>query len=94
MSITYPLTVPNNNIASMTMSLAFAVGSSISPFTFQQQVAGFAGERWAINFGPPAMVREDAEEWIAMALALRGEAFHPATYTNTSLVLLVFSTLC
>lgn len=72
MSITYPLTVPNNNIASMTMSLAFAVGSSISPFTFQQQVAGFAGERWAINFGPPAMVREDAEEWIAMALALRG----------------------
>lgn len=72
MAVTFPLNMPSNNLASVSMSLTNANAATESPFSLQQQIVGFDGQRWNLSFAPPPMVRNQAEEWNAFQLALRG----------------------
>lgn len=69
----YPIDLPNLSARSLTMIYTASVASSRSPFTLQEQVSSLSGEAWSIEFSPPTMRRESAEEWIAFALSLRGK---------------------
>jgi len=51
---TYPLTFPSLGISKSTFGLARATSSTVSPFTFNQQVYKFSGSRWegSVTFRP------------------------------------------
>lgn len=73
MAISYPLALP----ASLTARTASirgrsAVGVSMSPFSFAQQVYAHQGEMWEADFTLAPMKRADAEPWVAWLLALNG----------------------
>ena len=74
MAITYPLTLPSHTgIASITFRAINTVGISQSPFTYAQQTVAHAGQRWEADIKLPRMNREDAEQWIAWLVSLRGQ---------------------
>lgn len=74
MPITYPLNTPTNiGIANITLMAENAVAVSQSPFTFSQQVVAHPGQRWAASISLPPMKRQDAENWIAFLLSLKGQ---------------------
>jgi len=74
MPITYPLNTPTNiGIANITLMAENAVAVSQSPFTFAQQVVAHPGQRWAASISLPPMKRQDAENWIAFLLSLKGQ---------------------
>ena len=70
---TYPLTFPTVGIVASTFKLVRAVSTSTSPFTFNQQVYRFGGERWegSVTFRP--MRRTDAGGIQAFLAELRGQ---------------------
>lgn len=72
MSITYPLDLPNNKIARITISSASAVAISRSPFSYKTQTQAFSGQMWFSEVTLPPMVRADADLWIAFLLKLNG----------------------
>ena len=69
---TYPVNLPSLNIASMVMTLERVVGASESPYTYQMQTFNWGGERWRLDFTPPPLTREQADEWTAFSLSLDG----------------------
>lgn len=74
MAITYPLSFPTNlGISSFKMGLRYASSMSESPFTFQEQVYLHSGEMWNIEVQMPSMRRDDAEEFNAFLLELKGK---------------------
>lgn len=74
MAITYPLNTPTNiGIANITLMAENAVAVSQSPFTFSQQIVAHPGQRWAASISLPPMKRQDAENWIAFLLSLKGQ---------------------
>lgn len=74
MAITYPLNTPTNiGIANITLMAENAVAVSQSPFTFAQQIVAHPGQRWAASISLPPMKRQDAENWIAFLLSLKGQ---------------------
>lgn len=74
MPITYPLNTPTNiGIANITLMAENAVAVSQSPFTFAQQIVAHPGQRWAASISLPPMKRQDAENWIAFLLSLKGQ---------------------
>lgn len=74
MAISYPLDMPTNVAPRVvTMSAAYAVSISQSPFTFAQQVQQFDGDMWRASVQLPPMDRADAEQWIAFLLKLKGQ---------------------
>lgn len=74
MAITYPLNTPTNiGIANITLMAENAVSISSSPFTYQQQVVAHPGQRWAASISLPPMKRDDAENWVAFLLSLKGQ---------------------
>lgn len=73
MTISYPLSLPSNNLQSIMFSLTSFVSQTVSPFTGQRQVTNFGGQVWRLEFSPPPMKRADAEEWFAMLSALTGQ---------------------
>jgi hypothetical protein len=72
MTISYPLTIPDTYVRSVTIRARSVVGLSISPTTLEQQAFAWPGEAWeaAIDFVP--LKREDAEPLIALLVALNG----------------------
>lgn len=73
MTISYPLSLPNNvNASSFRTSIDTIVGISSSPFTFQQNVQLYDGERWRIDIALPPLSIEQAGDWLAFFGALRG----------------------
>lgn len=56
----------------VTMRAHKVAAISTSPFTFGQEVFEWAGERWALDVVLPPMREDEAEDWIAWRLALRG----------------------
>lgn len=74
MAISYPLSLPSVNpkYSRVELRAASAVGISTSPFTFESQRQEYAGMHWDASITQPAMVRADAEEWIAFLLKLNG----------------------
>jgi len=72
MAYSYPLTVPNHNFASMSMRMVRKIGSSISPFTYKQQVFEHPGVRWEAEVTLPPLTYNEARDWEAFFAELRG----------------------
>lgn len=74
MSITYPLSLPDNGISPVSTSwnLTAAVGLVESGFTFQTSKQLYDGERWIIDASYPRMESERAGPWRAFFAMLRG----------------------
>jgi len=69
----YPLSLPNTDIASIRFVAKNAVAVSVSPFTYSQQVYRHQGQGFEADISLPAMKREDAEVWVSFLLRLRGQ---------------------
>ena len=72
MAESYPLTLPAQGIASVSLVAENRVAISESPFTYKQQVIRHAGQRFRANISYPPMNRAEAEEVISFLLRLRG----------------------
>ena len=73
MAISYPLTLPSHTgIRSISFRAINTVGISQSPFTYAQQVVAHSGQRWEVDITLPPMKRDDAEQWVAWLVSLRG----------------------
>ncbi len=71
--ITYPLSLPTSpSPASISFTPQFAVGESISPFSYQAEYFDWLGQQLMVQITLPPMSREQAEEWLAWGLALNG----------------------
>ncbi len=73
MTISFPLSAPNADIAAMEIHANSTVGESRSPFTMEEQVYVHQGEWWEADVVLPPMKRADAAAWIAQLLALNGK---------------------
>lgn len=59
---------------SLVISLKHVVGRTASPFTLESEGYKWPGEQWAVDFRlPPAADRDTFEEWLALALGLKGK---------------------
>lgn len=72
MTITFPLDMPTDNIASIEVMETAAVASGTSPFTFQQEVQAHQGQLMSFRVTLIPMYRAAAEEWIAFFRQLNG----------------------
>lgn len=70
---TYPLTFPTISPAASSFMLQSATSSSVSPFTFRQQVYKNSGERWQGSIVWPTMTREQAGAVRAFLIELQGQ---------------------
>lgn len=69
----YPLSIPAEPyMDSAVITMNFVNASSASIYNYMENRARHAGERWVIDASFPPMTREEAEEWIAFGLKLRG----------------------
>ena len=68
----YPLTLPSQGIANISLVTENQVAISESPFTYKQQVIRHAGQRFRATISYPAMDRAEAEEVISFLLRMRG----------------------
>lgn len=74
MAFSYPLTLPTvSGIRSISLRTKNAVGVSQSPFTYKQQVVDFTGQQWQAEVTMPPMTRDEAEEWVAFLVKLKGQ---------------------
>jgi len=73
MAISYPLTIPNHDFASMSMRLTRKIATTESPFTYQTQVYEHSGSRWEAEVKLPPLSHTEARAWEAFFLALRGQ---------------------
>lgn len=72
MAISYPISLPNADIAKVRLVANNIVGVSQSPFTAVQQVYKYTGQFWEADITLPPMKREQAEYWISFLLKLNG----------------------
>jgi hypothetical protein len=74
MAITYPLNSPDTiGIESITLRAVNSTTTSVSPFTYKQQVISFSGQRWEVDVTIPSVHRDLSAEWVAMLIALKGQ---------------------
>lgn len=74
MAITYPLSLPTHTgIKAIELRAVNAVAYSQSPFTFAGQTHAYSGQAWQADITLPPMKRDDAEQWIAWLISLRGQ---------------------
>ena len=74
MSIIFPLDPPTSpGPRKFKLSGNNLVGVTESPFTFEAQIQQWGGERWELEVGLPPMLHDEAEQWVAFLLALRGQ---------------------
>jgi len=60
-------------IAQIQLSAVNAVATSMSPFTYRQQVVRHAGDRWEASVTIPPVKRDLAEAWVSFLLRCRGQ---------------------
>jgi len=72
MAITYPISLPTYGIASIEWRSVNAVTTSQSPFTYKQQVISHGGQRWEATVNLPPMRKDNAAEWKAKLVSLKG----------------------
>lgn len=73
MAQSYPLDLPNDYIASITMRMNSAVAETRSPFTFSTTTQVFGGQMWMADITLAPMDRPDAAAWTAFFAALNGK---------------------
>jgi hypothetical protein len=72
-AVTYPLSLPTNRtFAQISIRAKNVVAVSRSPFTLQTQVLKYSGEMWEASVRLPVMKRDEASQWIAFLLSLKG----------------------
>ena len=75
MAISYPLTMPTViGFQNLNLRARNTVAVSQSPFTYEQQVHSYDGQMWEVDVSLPPMNRDNAEQWIAFLVSLRGRA--------------------
>lgn len=73
MSAAYPLTLPTAKaVRSVRLGLEVVAPRTRSPFSLKAQKQLHSGRLWHLEAELPVMKRDDAEEWIAFRLRLRG----------------------
>lgn len=72
MTITYPITPPDEIAKAIRFNPNFAVASNKSPFTFEEEFFEHQGQEWRASVQLPPMESTEAEEWVAFQLALNG----------------------
>lgn len=73
MAISYPISTPSTiGVESITLRMANAVGTSISPFTYKEQIVTHQGQRWEVDVTVPSQRKEFIAEWTAFLAALKG----------------------
>ena len=71
---TYPLALPTHTgIRGVSLRAVNSVAYERSPFTFAGQAQANAGQMWMADVTLPPMKYEDAEQWIAWLVSLRGQ---------------------
>jgi len=73
MSITYPLSLPNNKIRRIQFFATSAIGVVASQFTFSRQTQEHAGKMLGAEIVLAPQTREDAAGWNAFILKLSGQ---------------------
>jgi hypothetical protein len=74
MAISYPRVLPTNiGFAQITLRAVNQTSTTMSPFTYKQQIYNHSGQRWEAECQVPPLKRDDAEEWIAWLLSMRGQ---------------------
>jgi len=74
MPITYPLNTPQSiGIENITLRQVNAVSVSRSPFTYDEQVFQYEGQRWEVDVTVATSLRDLAEPWVAFLSALQGQ---------------------
>ena len=73
MAISYPLSIPNNNVNKTKFRAINTAASSRSPFTHAEQVVAHSGQHWEVDVTLPPMDRDAAEVWVSWLLSLRGK---------------------
>jgi len=74
MAITYPLTLPTiTGVQSVNFIARNSVGTTASPFTYEQQVFKNVGQRFEADITLPPMSRVDAEVWNTFFIKLYGQ---------------------
>jgi len=73
MAITYPLTLPTiTGVQSVNFIARNSVGTTASPFTYEQQVFKNVGQRFEADITLPPMSRANAEVWNTFFIKLYG----------------------
>jgi hypothetical protein len=73
MSLSYPLSIPSSiGVASFELRAVNAVSTSMSPFTFSQQIIAHPGQRWELSATLPPLRRDLIAPWKAFLTALKG----------------------
>jgi hypothetical protein len=74
MAISYPRDLPTNiGFAQVTLRAVNQTSTTMSPFTYKQQIYNHTGQRWEAECQIPPLKRDDAEEWIAWLLSMKGQ---------------------
>lgn len=74
MTISYPLALPSHTgLRAIELRATNAVAYSRSPFTFAGQAFAYPGQMWQADVTLPPMKRDDAEQWVAWLVSLRGQ---------------------
>ena len=74
MSYSYPISFPTvSGIRSIVLRTMNSVGVSRSPFTYKEQVFSYGGQMWEADIVLSPMNREQAEEWVAFLVKLKGQ---------------------
>jgi hypothetical protein len=94
MTISYPLTMPSSNFVRTTVIARNRVALGINPFTGQQTVYDWASGMWLLNCSLPPLERDDAEQWQAFLMSLRGSfgTFHAGDDTATTALVIATGT--
>lgn len=75
MTVSYPLSLPSSaGIAEIKMTAENVTVMTRSPTSRVQQVLAYPGQQWMATVSMPPMDRDDAEEWVAFLMALKGSA--------------------
>lgn len=73
MAITFPINIPTTiGVESITFNAVDTTVVTTSPFTLQQQVLDWGGQRWEVSASIPPVRRDLSAEWKAFLLSLRG----------------------
>lgn len=74
MSITFPINHPTTiGFESITLAAVDSTVVTTSPFSFEQQVLNWGGQRWDAEVSIPRIHRDLAAEWKAFLLSLSGQ---------------------
>lgn len=81
MAITYPLDFPTDlGLNDFTLRAVNAVARTESPFTFQEQVYDWGGQKWELEAKIPVTTRATAEIYASFLIKLKGKK---GTFTIT-----------